>query len=79
MNLTQAIAVQSNNALRNRMKQRVHIWWHTNNCPNCAARRALAGGAPSSMADLIESLKARGIEVEDVSNVHVLGVPPKAH
>lgn len=22
------------------MKQRVHVWWHMNCCPNCAANRA---------------------------------------
>lgn len=71
MTLQQALRLQANATLRARMKGYTNAWWHKTHCPNCSVNKPHDG-----LQGLFSSLRARGIEVEDVSAVHVVGEKP---
>lgn len=66
----------------NRVKRRLHVWWHQTNCDKCRARAGFATGAGGGLAQLLQQLGVSGVEIvsaeDDAGSPHP-STPNKAH
>lgn len=77
--MTAPLREQLQMARINRVKRRVHTWWHANRCETCMRRTAVLAAAAMPVDGMSQVLQQISARVEFVSEDDAHDVSPKAH